>query len=167
MALDALTSKKAHKLFSESGILSDKELEARHEIYLEKYIKKVEIEANLLHELCMNMVMPACLQYQTDLLNNIKTALEAGIAKTALKTQYDLVGTIGKHIDGIYKGIDKMLSESEKAHHQKTTRDAAIYFCDKVKPLFLEIRQHSDALELYVEDKYWPLPKYREILFNR
>lgn len=167
LALDALTSKKAHKLFSESGILSDKELEARHEIYLEKYIKKVEIEANLLHELCMNMVMPACLQYQTDLLNNIKTALEAGIAKTALKTQYDLVGTIGKHIDGIYKGIDKMLSESEKAHHQKTTRDAAIYFCDKVKPLFLEIRQHSDALELYVEDKYWPLPKYREILFNR
>lgn len=167
LALDALTSKKAHKLFAESGILSDKELEARHEIYLEKYIKKVEIEANLLHELCMNMVMPACLQYQTDLLNNIKTAVEAGIAKTALKTQYELVGIIGKHIDGIYKGIDKMLSESEKAHHQKTTRDVAIYFCDKVKPLFLEIRQHSDALELYVEDKYWPLPKYREILFNR
>lgn len=60
-----------------------------------------------------------------------------------------------------------MVEEREKAEHQKSTREKAIYFCDQVKPIFLEIRSHVDDLELQVEDQYWPLPKYREILFNR
>ena len=46
-------------------------------------------------------------------------------------------------------------------------REKAIEFCEMVKPIFMEIRSHVDDLELYVEDQYWPLPKYREILFNR
>ncbi len=167
LALDALASTKAQKIFSESGILGVKELEARHEIYLEKYIKKVEIEASLLHELSINQILPACLRYQTDLLNNISAAIEAGIPKNSMKTQHELVSLIGNHIDGMYRGIEEMQVEAEKAHHLETTREKAIYFCDKVKPLFLEIRNHADKLELYVEDKYWPLAKYREILFNR
>ncbi|MEO6191073.1 MAG: glutamine synthetase III [Saprospiraceae bacterium] len=167
LALDALNSKKAKQLFSDSKILGEKELEARHEIYLEKYIKKVEIEAILIHELCISQVLPACIRYQTDLLNNIKASNDAGISKTSLKTQYELVQIVSGHIDGLYNGIEKMNAELEKAHHQKSTRDHAIYMCDHVKPLFLEIRSHADTLELYVEDKYWPLPKYREILFHR
>ncbi len=167
LALDAMVTKKALKMFSDLNIMSEKEVEARYEINLEKYIKKVEIEAHLLNELCINQILPACLRYQTDLLTNIKSALEAGLNKTSLKTQYELLNLVSTHIDGIYKGVDKMKTEMDKAHHQKTSRDVAIYFCDKVKPLFLEIRSHADTLELYVEDKYWPLPKYREILFNR
>ncbi|MCC6816073.1 MAG: glutamine synthetase III [Saprospiraceae bacterium] len=167
LALDAMITKKALKMFSELNIMSEKEVEARHEINLEKYIKKVEIEAHLLHELCINQILPACLRYQTDLLSNIKAALDAGLNKTSLKTQYEILNLVSSHIEGIYHGTEKMKTEMDKAHHQKSTRDVAVYFCDKVKPLFLEIRSHADTLELYVEDKYWPLPKYREILFNR
>lgn len=167
LALDAYTTAKAHKLFTDNKILNEKEQEARHEIHLEKYIKKVEIEASLIEELATNQILPACIRYQTELLNNIKSANEAGLSKASYKTQQSIVESIGKHIDDVYMGVEKMLVEKEKAEHQKTTRDKAIYFCDKVKPLFLEIRSHVDDLELLVEDQYWPLPKYREILFNR
>jgi glutamine synthetase len=167
LALDAYTTTKAHHLFKANNILNEKEQEARHEIHLEKYIKKVEIEASLIEELATNQVLPACIRYQTELLNNIKSANEAGLSKASYKTQQSIIESIGKHIDEVYMGVEKMLVEKEKAEHQKTTRDKAIYFCDKVKPIFLEIRSHVDDLELLVEDQYWPLPKYREILFNR
>jgi len=167
LALDAYTTSKAHKLFTDNKILNEKEQEARHEIHLEKYIKKVEIEASLIEELATNQVLPACIRYQTELLNNIKSANEAGLSKASYKTQQSIVESIGKHVDEVYMGVEKMLVEKGKAEHQKTTRDKAIYFCDKVKPIFLEIRSHVDDLELLVEDQYWPLPKYREILFNR
>ncbi|HEX5624454.1 MAG TPA: glutamine synthetase III [Saprospiraceae bacterium] len=167
LALDAYTTDKARRLFKETKILNAKELEARHEIYLEKYIKKVEIEASLIRELVMSQILPACLRSQTDLLKNIQTALGAGIPQNELKTQYQLTSILSKHVNAVYKGLEAMESACEKAEAKKSTREKAIEFCEMVKPIFMEIRSHVDDLELYVEDQYWPLPKYREILFNR
>ncbi len=167
LALDALVTKKALSLFDSLNIMSKREQEARHEIYLEKYIKKVDIEASLINELVFNQILPACLRAQTDLMTNIKTCIEAGLPKTQMKTQQQLLATVSGHINEVYTLLEKLNNEREKAHQKKTTREVAIYLCDKVKPLFLEIRSHVDDLELYVEDKYWPLPKYREILFHR
>jgi glutamine synthetase len=162
-----LVTKKALSLFDSLNIMSKREQEARHEIYLEKYIKKVDIEASLINELVFNQILPACLRAQTDLMTNIKTGIEAGLPKTQMKTQQQLLATVSGHINEVYTLLEKLNNEREKAHQKKTTREVAIYLCDKVKPLFLEIRSHVDDLELYVEDKYWPLPKYREILFHR
>ncbi len=166
-ALDAMITKKALKMFADLNIMTEVEVQARHEINLEKYIKKVEIEAHLLNELCINQILPACIRYQTDLMNNIKASIEMGFSKNNMKTQYELLNTISTLINDANDGIKKMSTELEKAHKQKSSREHAIHLCDKVKPLFLEIRSHVDALELYVEDKNWPLPKYREILFHR
>ena len=163
-ALDAYTTKKAKEIFSKNNILSEKEQEARHEIYLENYIKKVEIESSLVEELTMNQILPACIRFQTDLFQNIKASSEAGIPN---KTAQTIAKSVSVHIDEVYAGIEKMKAARSKVHHLNTTRDKAIALCDQVKPLFLEIRSHVDDLELLVEDKYWPLPKYREILFNR
>ncbi len=163
-ALDAYTTKKAKEIFSKNNILSEKEQEARHEIYLENYIKKVEIESSLVEELSMNQILPACIRFQTDLFQNIKASSEAGIPN---KTAQTIAKSVSAHIDEVYAGIEKMKAARSKVHHLNTTRDKAIALCDQVKPLFLEIRSHVDDLELLVEDKYWPLPKYREILFNR
>ena len=40
-------------------------------------------------------------------------------------------------------------------------------YADQVKPLFGEVRASIDELEGLVDDKIWPLPKYRELLFLR
>jgi glutamine synthetase len=167
LALDAYKTKKAHKIFLDNKILNEKEQEARHEIHLEKYIKKVEIESSLIEELAMNQILPASIRYQSELNNNIKTSVEAGMSATFSKTQKQMSETIAGHIDAVYNGVTRMVHEREIAENLNTTRDKAIYFCDHVKPLFIEIRSHVDDLELMVEDKYWPLPKYREILFTR
>ena len=163
-ALDAYMTDKAKNLFSKNNILSEKEQEARHEIYLENYIKKVEIESSLVEDLAMNQILPACIRFQSDLFKNIKSASEAGIPN---KTAQTIAKAVSSHIDAVYEGIEKMKSARDKVHHLAMTREKAIALCDQVKPLFLEIRSHVDDLELFVEDKYWPLPKYREILFNR
>lgn len=167
LALDAYVTAKAKKLFADSRILNEKEIEARHEIYLEKYIKKVQIEANLAEELCMNQIIPACLRYQTDVMSNIKSATDAGLAAAAVKTQTELAQLIGKCIDGVYQSISKLRAEMDNHSKHSNSRDEAIHYCDKVKPILQQVRENVDTLELYVEDKYWPLPKYREILFNR
>ena len=38
---------------------------------------------------------------------------------------------------------------------------------DTLKSYFDEIRYHVDKLELLVDDEFWELPKYREMLFLR
>src|SRR5687768_4980280 len=45
LALDAMLTDKAKQLFESNNVYTHSELEARHEIELEKYIKKVQIEA--------------------------------------------------------------------------------------------------------------------------
>lgn len=117
--------------------------------------------------MALNQILPACIRYQTELLLNIKASKDAGLSKGACATQELLAESISKHINAAYEGIEKMRVQREKAEHQTASRSKAIYFCDQVKPIFLEIREQVDQLELIVEDSYWPLPKYREILFNR
>ncbi|MBK7810045.1 MAG: glutamine synthetase III [Saprospiraceae bacterium] len=166
-ALDALTTKKAHHLFGDLNIMTEREQEARHEIYLEKYIKKVEIEASLIQELAINQILPACIKAQTDLIHNIQSAQNAGIGKNMMTAQQHILQKISESIHAAHQGILTMEKEREKANQMKSTREVAVHLCDHVKPHFLEIRNHIDELELYVEDKLWPIPKYREILFNR
>ena len=74
---------------------------------------------------------------------------------------------IAEHVNGIKTGVDKMAVAIEKAHAAKTTSDSSKAYCDKVKPLFEEIRSHVDALESVIDDNIWPMPKYREMLFIR
>lgn len=77
VALDAMLSEKSQKLFSSNGVYSHTELEARHEIELEKYIKKVQIEARVMGDLAINHIIPAAIKYQNELLKNIN-GLEGG-----------------------------------------------------------------------------------------
>jgi glutamine synthetase len=60
-----------------------------------------------------------------------------------------------------------MTEERKKANNLEEARAKAVAYCDKVKPTFDDIRYHVDKLELIVDDAYWPLPKYREMLTVR
>jgi glutamine synthetase len=60
-----------------------------------------------------------------------------------------------------------MILARKVANEISNTREKAIYYCDNVKKYFDEIRYHADKLELLVDDEYWQLPKYRELLFLR
>jgi glutamine synthetase len=168
LALDAYVSEKSKQLFSANEIYSHPELEARHEIMLEDYIKKVQIEARIMGELATTVILPSAIKYQNVLLTNVKGLKEAGLKQNAYANQLQVLEKLSEHIAVMSDSVEKMIEERKKANELTHSRDKAIAYCDKVKGQYFDtIRYHVDKLELLVDDTYWTLPKYREILFLR
>jgi glutamine synthetase len=167
LALDAFVTKKATKLFENHTIYSHSELEARHEIMLENYIKMVQIEARVIGDLAINHILPAAIKYQNVLLTNITGLKAAGVAKSSYSSQMNIVEKVSEHINEISIKAENMREARKEANQIADTRERAIAYCDTIKPYFDEIRYHVDKLELLVDDKIWELPKYRELLFMR
>lgn len=166
-ALDFYITKKAKEVFVKNGIYSDRELEARYDIWNHNYVLKIDIEARTLVELATNVVLPSAIEYSNKLITNVQGLKAAGLPAAAAKTQKDVLSQISTLINKLSDSVDKLKDANEKAHHAKTTSLAAKAYCDKVKPLLDEVRIHADALELLIDDASWALPKYREILFIR
>ena len=168
MALDGYVSDKAKKLFQTNNIYTHGELEARHEIMLEEYVKKVQIEARVMGDLASTLIIPAAVKYQNILLQNINGLKEAGIAKEGYANQLQIVQKLSEHINIISDKTEEMIEARKKANEIANSKEKAIAYCDDVKGnYFEEIRYHVDKLELMVDDSLWLLPKYREILFLR
>ncbi|MBA2407838.1 MAG: glutamine synthetase type III, partial [Chitinophagales bacterium] len=134
---------------------------------LEKYIKIVQIESRIIGELVMNQIVPVAIQYENELINNIRGHDEIGLNVSLSESQRVLVAEISGHVNTIVKLVNEMTEARKVANHIEDIRERAIAYCDLVKPSFEEIRYHTDKLELIIDDKLWPLPKYRELLFMR
>lgn len=166
-ALDAMVSEKALNLFQKYKVYTHTELEARHEIELEKYIKKVQIEARVMGELCTSQVLPGAIKYQNLLVNNIRGLKELGMDIGGYRNQLQIVEKISELIQAISDDVEKMIEARKQANALASSRDKAVAYCDNVKLYFDGIRDRVDKLEMLVDDAYWYLPKYRELLFLR
>ncbi|MBO9618912.1 MAG: glutamine synthetase III [Niabella sp.] len=168
IALDAMVNEKNTKLFVNNGIYSHAELEARHEIELEKYIKKVQIEGRIMGEMATSLVLPPAIRYQTLLSQNIRGLKEAGLPESAYASQKQILNKISEHINKAGDLVEKMIEARKICNAIEDTRTKAIAYESQVKAAFFDqIRYHVDKLELLVDDKEWYLPKYRELLFMR
>ena len=168
LALDALLTEKAKHLYESNNVLTHIELEARHEIELEKYVKKVQIEARIMGELCTSHILPPAFKYQNTLIQNIIGIKEIGLKEPAFSNQKQILEKISEHISQISEQVSKMIEARKKANALTDTRAKAIAYCNDVKGAFFDqIRYHVDKLEVLVDDSEWLLPKYREILFLR
>lgn len=168
LALDAMVTEKAKKLFSDNNIYSHPELEARHEIELEKYIKKVQIESRLMAELSTSHVLPAAVRYQNILVENVKGLKDIGLGDAACAQRTEILSKISEHINKVSELTVAMIEARKKANNLTDTREKALAYCTDVKEKFFdELRYHVDKLELMVDDKEWYLPKYRELVFLR
>lgn len=167
LALDAFVTDKAKKLFENNKIYSHSELEARHEILLENYVKKVQIEARVMGDLATNYILPAAIKYQNILVENINGLKGAGLPASASANQSKIVGKISDYVNAMSNKVEEMIEARKVANEIPGTRDKAIAYCDTVKSCFDDIRYNVDKLELMVDDNLWELPKYRELLFLR
>lgn len=166
-ALQILTSKESIALFQATGVLSETEIKARQEVELESYIMHLQIEGRVLSELVYNQVIPAAVEYQSLLIQNVLGLKEIyGAAHTSLSdATSSIIEQIGENIVELKKKTDAMSTASAKAEKQTDTNKKALAFCDDVKPYFDDMREYCDRLETLVDDRLWPLTKYREILF--
>ena len=167
-ALKVKISDKAINLFEEMQVMSKMELEARYDVGLESYSKKIQIEGRVLGDIARNHVVPTAVIYQNTLLENTKNLKEifGGDYKNIAKEQIDLIMIISNHITQINALVIEMEVEKTKANEFEGLK-SAVYYSKKVKPFFEEIRYHCDQLETMVDDNLWPLTKYRELLFTK
>lgn len=164
-ALDALVTKQAKKLFIENGIYSERELEARYEIMLEDYVKKVQIEARIIGNMATNHILPAAVKYQSILVENVKSLKEIGVAESNYKAQLNMINVIGGHIQSLNDNVEAMIAARKVANNEPDMRKRADMYCNNIKSLFDNIRYAADKLELLVDNSLWPLPTYHEMMY--
>ena len=164
-ALDAYISEKTTALFAKTNIFSQRELHARHEILLESFYKKLQIEARVMGEVTNSQILPAAIAYQNILIENAKGLKDLGLSKEAIATPIAIIEQLSTHIVAVKTNIDAMLAQRKKINTIEDSREKAIGYDETVKVYFDTIRYHTDKLEQIVDDSVWPLPKFRELLF--
>ena len=165
---DAYTSPQSVEMFERIGVLSEKELHARNEVKWEPYTKKIQIEARVLGDLCMNHIIPVATEYQSMLLDNLfkmRAVFDKEKADYLSKEDAALIEEIAAHISAIKTNVDDMVDARKAANKLEDAREKAVAYHDTVCAYFDTIRYHVDKLELIVDNQMWTLPKYRELLF--
>lgn len=154
-AIEHLGDKKNIALFSQYGVLSAREVEARQEIMYDIYFKTVNIEGETTEWIAQTQILPGVVAYMSDLANTgvkgsraIDKTLEG--VKVAADSLYDALESL--KAQNAELGGDEV---HQKAHHMR----------DNVLPAMLKVRMAADILERVVADRHWPLPSYREMLF--
>jgi glutamine synthetase len=169
-ALKAYVSESSKALFEKLNILNHIELEARYDILLEDYFKKIQIESRTLGDLVTNHILPTVMAFQAQVADGalkLKSLYDEKTFAKLAKPQLDLVTELGNRINILSSEVNAMTEARKVANKIHDTEARAIAYCDTVKPHFETIRYHVDKLELSVDNALWPLPKYREMLYAR
>jgi glutamine synthetase len=150
-ALPYLVREETVRIFSEYGVLSERELESRYEVFLEQYSVKINIEAETAASIARTMLLPAAARHLR-LLREAQLDDEAG------------------EVRGVVEDFLAAIHELEYANLAENQPDEeplpwAEYIRDAVIPAMDGVRAVADRLERLVADDLWPLPKYAEILF--
>ena len=154
-ALPALSTARAKKVFAQFGVLSERELEARAEINWDRYVKVGHIEASCTLDMARTLILPAAVRYLGELSG-------AGASKGVAT----LTATVADLADRLVAAIDALEKAQGAAHHAASVHAEAGAFVESVIPAQNVVREVADALETLVADDLWPLPKYRELLFQ-
>lgn len=163
-AYGAFVSEKTKRLFIDNNIFSEAELTARYNMLIEEYSAKLDIEARTIEEIVKTQIIPSVVEYQKSLIRTVKDLNSIGLEGETEELK-KLIQNINTNLNGMSSKLREMTEKRLEAEQIHDETEKAKFFYDVVKNYFDEIREHADALEMQVEDKSWPLPKYREILF--
>ena len=154
-------------LFANLGVLAPNEVEARFEILNETYVKKLQIEARIIGDMCLNHVIPAAVKYQNVLIENVNGIKEI-FGKGYLEycsAEIETLKKISKYINNISIYVERLVDARKKANKVEDMAERAKMYSHEVKDMMDVVRENADKLELFIDDELWPLPKYRELLF--
>jgi glutamine synthetase len=157
-ALDVLVTPTNIALFEKYGVLSEREMRSRYEIYLERYCKDINAEANSAVQIAKTMILPAGYRYQGELVDTASKLKSIGqtVHMGTLDKLTKLVGAFEQRIEAL---------ETALAHGGHDLRAEVTHFHDDVIPAMVSLRETADQIESILPDDLWPLPTYREMLF--
>lgn len=169
-ALAVWDRKEVVALFDGMGVLSAEEIAARTEVELENYVMKLQIEARVLGDMVTNQVLPAVMDYQSDVLANVQGFMDVfgeGKAAGMTQAQMGILEALSAGLSATYATLENLRAERVKVNEMDGLHAKARGYADMVKPLMEELRIQVDQLEKLTEDGRWPFPKLRELLFTR
>ncbi|MGN1045678.1 MAG: glutamine synthetase III [Candidatus Cryptobacteroides sp.] len=154
-------------LFAGLGVLTPDEVEARFEVLNETYVKKLQIEARVIGDICLNHVIPAAVKYQNLLIENVRGVKEifGDEYKTLCSSEFATLKKISSYINNISRDVEDLVEARKKANRIENIAERAKVYSKEVKAYMDKVRYSADHLEMIVDDEMWPLPKYRELLF--
>ncbi len=155
------------RMFSGLNVLAPNEIEARFEIFNETYVKKLQIEARVIGDMCLNHVIPAAVKYQNILIENIKGMKEifGDEAMKLCSSEIDTLKKISAYVNHITADVESLVEARKKANRIEDIAERAKVYSYEVKSMMDKVRDSADNLEMLIDDEMWPLPKYRELLF--
>ncbi len=164
-ALDVYSRKATKELFERHRVMNNLEVHARHEIMLENFIKRVQIESRVMGDLALNHIIPTAILYQNKLIQNANGLKGLGLDHSAA---VDTIKDVSRHIESLKSNVTAMIDARRTINKETNIEKQAKGYQTEVNEAFFDkIRYAVDKLELLVDDESWPLVKYREMLFIR
>ncbi|MGD1865090.1 MAG: glutamine synthetase III [Phormidesmis sp.] len=158
-ALPYLQSDSIKQLFSSTGVLSERELESRYEVYAEQYILSIDVEAKLVSDMAKTVIYPAVMRHLNESAGAIANLSDIGISID--KTPVEKVSGLAKEL---LDGANELEAACNK-HDFGSTEDHMQFCAGSIRDLMGKVRDAADTLEGEVADDLWPLPTYEEMLF--
>ena len=162
-ALAQLATKQAETLFTSLGILSKEELHSRYHVRLERYVKDLLIELHTMQQMVDTQVLPAGFAYLGTLQAAAASAKAAGIKVVPQVAEAERLGKLVAALQTARDGLATVIAKAEGMHDALEKQGA--YITSTGREQMEKVRSAADALELVIGDEYWPLPRYREMLF--
>ncbi len=158
------TKPESVEMFTKTGVYTEKELEARNEVKWETYIKKVQIESRVMVRMAINHIIPAALEYKSKLLQEITLAKGIYGNLDNCSTELGILDDINRYVEEVRVLAAQMKEARKAANAIENDYERALAYHD-IAESFAALRKPIDKLEEVVDNKMWPLPKYRELLF--
>ncbi|MGL4798114.1 MAG: glutamine synthetase III [Cellulosilyticaceae bacterium] len=162
--IPSLISDKAIELFGKMKVYNETELRARYEIMIEEYYKTINIEAKTMLSMVKTQIMPAVINYTTQVAQNVSVLNALGRFK--VDAQSELLDELTQNVNNLKYDCDALESALEQAVAIQEGLQKATAFKDTVIPAMEKLRHTADILETIVDEKIWPIPTYSELLFR-
>ena len=152
------------EMFTKTGVYTEKELIARNEVKWETYVKKVQIESRVMVRMAINHIIPAAVAYKADLMKELMLAKELYGNLDTCATEVKILNRINKYLEEVGVKAQEMKEARKAANAIEDEYERALAYHEIAESLY-DLRRPIDKLEEVVDNKLWPLPKYRELLF--
>lgn len=160
-AIEQIVTESSLQVLVSHGVLTREEAQSRCNVQIERYIKNLQIEVDCLKSIVTTQILPACFAYHGTLSHSVAAAMAAKVDAPQAETLMVLTDLL-KKTQSRLADLHHASREAEEVHDE--VKKANLY-ANKVSPLMAELRVAVDGMESVVADEFWPLPKYREMLF--